>query len=76
MSSHGENTEVEEGRKLKRAEEERRRGQKERSNNGAIERRRERGRARISLTLVKNCVFGFTFRPFCSKICIFQEEFE
>ena len=75
MSSHGENTEVEEGRKLKRrAEEERRRGQKERSN-GAIE-RRERGRARISLTLVKNCVFGFTFRPFCSKICIFQEEFE
>jgi hypothetical protein len=75
MSSHGENTEVEEGRKLKRkAEEERRRGQKERSN-GAIE-RRERGRARISLTLVKHFVFGFTFRPFCSKICIFQEEFE
>ena len=74
MSSHGENTEVEEGRKLKRAEEERRRGQKERSN-GAIE-RRERGRARISLTLVKNSVFGFTFRPFCSEICIFQEEFE
>ena len=72
MSFHGENTEAEEGRKLKRDA---------RKNDGVARRNDDTGldprggRVWTSLTVAKKLVFPLTFRPFCSmNLCIFQEE--